>query len=185
MADKYTVKHVAALHGVADETVRIWAKEFKRHLSTTANTGSRRQRLFTDDDMKIFDLIAELKDEGQTFADIHVALDAGERGGKPETPPDELQAMIVSKDERKLAVLNEELRRKILSLQEEIERLQEIEKDKIRLQAKLESEAERAERAEAQIAELLEERGKLREELGELRGELKFVTRQLEHEKEK
>lgn len=179
MADKYTVKHVAALNNVAEETVRLWAQEFKRHLSPNANPGSRRQRFFSDEDMKVLDLIATMKDEGKTFADVHVALDAGERGTRPEAPPDELQALIVSQDEQKLVELNEELRQRVLSLQAEIRRLQEMEKDNIRLTTKLESMSERAERAEEHVKELLEERGKLREELGELRGEMRFLLRQV------
>lgn len=179
MANEYTSKHVATLYDVAIETVRVWSQEFARHLSPTANPGKRRQRMFTSEDMKVFDLVAEFKGQGKTFTDIHVALDSGERGGSPETPPDELEALIVSQDERSLVADNERLRQAVVRLQEEIEKLRELEKENVRLESKLESEQERANRAEQQLQEILEERGKLREQMGELRGELKAVMRQM------
>lgn len=178
MVEKYTVKHVAALHNISEETVRLWAQEFQRHLSPDANPGNRRQRFFSDSDMTILDLVAQMKEAGKTFADIHLALEAGERGAGPEAEPDELQALIVTQDEQRLLQLNDELRQRVLSLQRQIERLLEMEKENIRLSTRLEGMEERATRAEDQVQTLLEERGKLREELGELRGQLRFVMRQ-------
>lgn len=177
MANQYTSKHVSTLYDVAIETVRVWSQEFERHLSPTANPGKRRQRLFTPEDMKVFDLLSEMKGQGKTFADIHTALDSGQRGGTPETPPDELEALIVSQDERSFAIENERLQQTIVRLQKEIEALKELEKETVRLETKLESETERAARAEQQTQKLLEERGRLREQIGELRGEIKAIQR--------
>lgn len=177
MTNEYSTQHVAALYDVAIETVRTWAQEFERHLSPTANPGRRRQRMFTSEDMAVLDLIANLKAKGRTYQDIHVALDAGQRGGSPETPPNELQDMIVNDDRRQLVALNDDLKRRIEKLYAEIEQLKELEKESIRLQAQMENEKQRADRAENRILDLLREQAELREQLGELKGELKYLLR--------
>lgn len=181
MSNEYSTQHVAALYDVAIETVRTWAQEFERHLSPTANPGRRRQRMFTAEDMAVFDLVAALKSKGRTFQDIHAALDAGQRGGSPETPPAELQDMIVNDDRRQLVALNDELKRRIEKLYLEIEQLKDLERASIRMQAQLENEIQRAERAESRVFDLLQEQAALREQIGELKGELKYLLRAMGH----
>ncbi len=177
--ERYTTQHAASLYEVAIETVRSWSQEFDRHLSPTANPGRRRQRMFTHEDMGVFALISKMKGEGATYADIHLALDAGERGSSPGTPPDELQVAIASDDRRALVAANDELRRRIETLHLEIEKLRDVEKENIRLQTQLESTTGRAERAEQLSKGLQDEQATLHEQIGELRGELKAVMRQL------
>lgn len=179
MSNDYSTQHVAALYNVAVETVRTWAQEFGRHLSPTANPGHRRQRMFTPQDMAVLDLIATMKTRGRTYADIHAALDAGQRGGSPETPPDELNEMIIGDDRRQLVAQNDDLKRRIERLYAEIEQLKELEKENIKTQAQLEHEQQRADRAEDRVRELLNEQADLREQLGELKGELKYLYRQV------
>jgi DNA-binding transcriptional MerR regulator len=68
---------------ISRETVRSWVKEFRDYLSPTATPPKGRQRHFTEDDLAVFALIAELKNKRWKFADIHPLLQAGERG-KPQ-----------------------------------------------------------------------------------------------------
>ncbi|MEP6987918.1 MAG: MerR family transcriptional regulator [Chloroflexota bacterium] len=79
----YTAKQAATLFNVAHETIRKWAVEFEKELSPTANPGDGRQRIFVDDDLAIFALIAEMKQQGKLYADIHVALANDQRGRAP------------------------------------------------------------------------------------------------------
>lgn len=177
--EKYTTQHVAALYDVAIETVRTWSQEFEHFLSPTANPGRRRQRMFTREDMQVFDLIASMKQDGATYEDIHAALKSGQRGQAPGTPPDELQVAIAADDRRVILAENDQLKRRIETLHQEIERLKQIDRESVRLQTQLEGEKSRAERAESQLRDLQVEQAKLHQQIGELRGELKAVLQQL------
>ena len=79
----YSAKQAATLFTVAHETIRKWAVEFEKELSPTANPGDGRQRVFVDDDLAIFALIAEMKQQGKLYSDIHAALANGQRGNAP------------------------------------------------------------------------------------------------------
>ena len=82
-----TVKDIATRFNVSRETARIWAKEFARYLSPGANPAKGNQRNFGLDDLPIFALIADMKEQGNTYEDIHVALQSGQRGAVPLTSP--------------------------------------------------------------------------------------------------
>lgn len=79
----YTATQASQLFNVSRETVRRWSSEFKAFLSPTANPAKDRQRAFTDADMEVFALIAEMKLQGRLFEDIRAALGAGQRGSAP------------------------------------------------------------------------------------------------------
>jgi DNA-binding transcriptional MerR regulator len=68
---------------ISRETVRSWVKEFGDYLSPTATPPKGRQRHFTEDDLAVFALVAELKEKRWKFADIHPLLQSGERGRPP------------------------------------------------------------------------------------------------------
>ena len=148
----YTSTHAATIFNVSNETIRNWAEQFSRYLSFTANPGKGRTRNFTVEDMEILSLIAEMKNKGSTFEDIHVALGVGQRGDAPELLVDDVKAMLNGEQERRLVLEVEYLKR---SLQDALIRAQDAERVKeenIRLKAQLES-------AEKRVEELLEQLG--------------------------
>lgn len=81
----YTTSHLTNLFNVSHQTVKNWCKEFADYLSPTATPPANRQRQFTDDDLMVLALVAELKGAGATFEDIHAALAVGQRGDLPDT----------------------------------------------------------------------------------------------------
>lgn len=83
----YTALQAATTFKIARETIRKWCLEFDRYLSPGANPGKNRDRYFSDDDMRVLSLVSEMKAAGRTYADIHVALGAGQRGEIPELLP--------------------------------------------------------------------------------------------------
>lgn len=171
MANFYTVQQVAALADCALQTVHTWSAEFARHLSPTANPGKRKQRMFTREDMAVLLLVAQLKADGMTYADIHAALDTGQRAGVPEATPDELQTMIATDDRRQLAAQNEALIRQVDELKREIATLRETDRENIRLQAQMEMLREQL----AQATLEKQSNAELREEIGRLKGLLEAL----------
>lgn len=77
------VADIARLFRVSGQTVRQWSIEFAEHLSPTANPGRNRTRSYTEDDLAVFALIADMKARGRVYHDIHTALSIGQRGELP------------------------------------------------------------------------------------------------------
>ena len=154
----YEPKHIEAAFGISSATVRNWSTEFERHLSPTARPGKNRHRTYTDDDLRVFALVSELKRMGQTFADIHAALDNGQRGELPDMDSDKLalrhadKALIAQVDllQRDLA----EVRVERDTLREQLAVALEHERENIRLTAQLEDARERAEWLQARLDEI-------------------------------
>lgn len=83
----YSIDQFSNLFGVSREAARKWALEFKSYLSDDATLADGgRKRLFDEDDLAVFALIAEMKNDGKVFSDIHKALKAGKRGIAPASP---------------------------------------------------------------------------------------------------
>lgn len=77
----YTTTQLAARFQITDQSVKRYSGEFRAFLSPTANPEKGNTRLFTDDDLKVYDVIVRMsKVEHKTFEQIHMALLAGERG---------------------------------------------------------------------------------------------------------
>ena len=154
----YEPKHIEAAFSISSATVRNWSSEFERHLSPTARPGKNKHRTYTDDDLKVFALVAQMKNEGRTFADIHVALGAGQRGELPDMNTDVLalrhadKALIAQVDllQRDLT----EVRAERDQLREQLAMALEHERGNIRLMAQLEDARDRAERLQAKLDEL-------------------------------
>jgi len=68
-----------SLLGVSDTTVRKWTQEFSDYLSDSAKAIGSRQRSFTEDDVVIMQTIASLSNDGHSYAEIRLRLEAGER----------------------------------------------------------------------------------------------------------
>lgn len=181
----YSSRHVSALFAVSGETVRAWSEEFSRHLSPTANPGKGRHRQFSEEDMTVFTLIAELKAQGMTFDDIHIALDNGQRGQAPVLPPEEVQMIVASEHEKRLSLEVEYLQRSLSKIQQELEdtraelnAVRQFEHENIRLRASLEHTqsysdkrieelTKQLEESQKRVNELTEKQAKLEREIGE------------------
>ena len=144
---QYRARDVSALYDVTPQTVGVWSSEFAEFLSPTANPGHKKKRLFTHEDMAVLDLVAQMRNQGATSDEIHATLKAGTRGNTPAIQPNEVQAIVGAEHESRLSLENERLQQALLVARNELEkarkdleRLDEVEKKTIRLEAQLESE---------------------------------------------
>lgn len=96
MENTHKVGTVAELFDVSSETIRRWAMEFEIYLSSNANPDSGQTRLFSESDLTVFALVANVKEIGGTYDDAHARLRSGERGIVPDEP--------ISKSEQKMAI---------------------------------------------------------------------------------
>ncbi|MAW88496.1 MAG: hypothetical protein CMJ42_18405 [Phyllobacteriaceae bacterium] len=78
--DKYQTRHITQLFEISHQTVKDWTEAFADFLSPTATPGKGRARHFTEDDLRVFTLVSEIKRSGGTFEDVRAALAAGQRG---------------------------------------------------------------------------------------------------------
>jgi DNA-binding transcriptional MerR regulator len=165
----YSSSQAAAVYHVSNETIRNWSEEFSRYLSFMANPGKGRTRSFSDEDMQVLALIAEMKANGSTFEEIHISLGRGQRGDAPALQVEEVKAMISGEQERRLMLEIEYLKR---SLQDSVARsaqAEELKEKYIRLEAQVEIIKQTdAARIEA-----------LTDELGEARKRIEELSRQI------
>lgn len=140
------------LFGISKETVRQWAIEFAQYLSPSAAPGQKgKHRQYTEDDLTVFALIAEMKERGVIFDEIHLALTNGQRG----TPPGMQTA--ISQTTMQMVLLE----KRVTELSAEVERLLPFENENIELRALLK-------RTEEQLASAQEKIDKLNREIGRL-----------------
>jgi DNA-binding transcriptional MerR regulator len=111
-------KQVADIFGFAESTVRNWSAEFAEYLSPTATPGDRKKRDFTPDDLAVFALIAEFKQNKATYEDIHLSLKAGQRGMPPEISEDRLKLISATEGEKRASLEIVSLQRHIADLTE-------------------------------------------------------------------
>src|SRR5215212_6826613 len=100
----YATRHAADLFNVSPETIRNWANEFAEHFSIVGNPPKGKQRRFTVEDLEIFSLIAQMKEQGGTFEEIHAALANGQRGTLPPLPADGGDTTLAPEKEKHLVV---------------------------------------------------------------------------------
>ncbi len=145
----YSTRHVRLLHDISAETVRNWCEEFSNYLSPTANPGKGKHRNFTDDDMRVLDLVAQMKNQGLTYEQVHASLQNGDRGNLPQLPANEMHDLVVAEEkghltfeleatQRALRIITQErdtLQEKYRTLQEEV---QPVKDTNIRLETRLE-----------------------------------------------
>ena len=159
MADYYyNSRQVAALFGVALETIRNWGSEFQDYLSPLANPGQGRHRKYNPEDLAVFALVRDLKEKGLSYNDVHTALRGGERGRPPELAPNQVQAIVVSERERRLAIEVQTLQATISQLQNRLaeteaaqKEVEELRRKTVVLETRLE---ERQQHHESRIVEL-------------------------------
>lgn len=82
----YRTKDLYTVFGVSHQTIKNWAKDFADYMSPTARPEKDHQRRFTDDDVRVFDLVKRLKQQGRVNEEIRAALGTGQRGELPDMP---------------------------------------------------------------------------------------------------
>ena len=120
-----TTKTVAVYFKRSGPTVRNWAKEFADYLSPTGSPEAGKVREFTVEDMKVFDLIAKMKDQGKTYDEIHASLKMGARGNPPDLDESDLEVLQAAEGERRVALEVQALQQVIVDLRRQLSRAQE------------------------------------------------------------
>jgi DNA-binding transcriptional MerR regulator len=77
----YTTTEVRQIFSTSRQTVSNWCRDFGAYLSPTATPEEGSHRKFTDADMTVFALVADMRAQGGTSEMIHAALRMGQRGG--------------------------------------------------------------------------------------------------------
>ena len=179
---EYKSGDVQKLFKMSSETVRQWAIEFEDYLSPTASPGSGRMRLFTVDDLQVFALIAELKENGKTFEEIHAGLKAGQRGDIPET---DIDTAIEVRAAMEVRVLQQ----KLISVEAERDELshqvQELREKMGRLEGELSRADVATEKSDHTIQNQEQRIGDLQQQLLELTKQIARLEVRLEIEQEK
>ncbi len=140
----YTTNDVKTIFNVAPETVRNWAREFSHYLSATANPEVGRTRLFSDDDLKVLDLVNKMRNENKSYEEIHAVLATGQRGTGSSFSPEEVRALIGGEMEKQLSLEIQMLRRQLANAEERIKDYEQVKEQNIRLSAEKDAEIRRA-----------------------------------------
>lgn len=111
--------------------------------------------------MRVFSLVAELKGQGMTFAEIHANLQSGQRGEAPILAPNQLTEITTSERESRLELELDQLRQILVRTQQELETVRKIadqvsatKEENIKLQTSLEHVIKERETLEQQVKEL-------------------------------
>lgn len=86
MSETFSTKQLYSLFNCSHQTIKNWTKDFSEWLSPTAQPDAGRKRVFTESDVRVFELVHRLKGEGKFNEDIKAALGAGEMGNMPMMP---------------------------------------------------------------------------------------------------
>ncbi len=78
-----TVGDLSNLLDVSPQTIRKWCDVFAEKLSPTATPPSGEVRIFTDSDIQVLVLVAQMRQALASYEDIKQALEQGERGEIP------------------------------------------------------------------------------------------------------
>lgn len=167
----YTTATAATLYAKREQTIRNWVNEFKDYLSPTAQPGRGKNLLFTLDDMQVLSLASNLRQIGTSYAEIHIALQNGERGSMPDAEPKELAKQTHQEMNKQLALHIQVLRGQLEEAQQEAARAKELELEVARLQAQVEI------LGRVDVPELYKE-------IGRLSGELDALRRQIDKDAE-
>lgn len=157
----YTSRHLSSLFDVTIETIRLWSIEFASYLSSTANPGTGKARQFSQDDLEVLTLVADLKGQGMTFADIHANLKSGQRGKATVRSPEDISQIAGTDPRQRLMLEVERLRRQLVDTQSELEAQRKIadqalaaQQENARLEARLEVAERERERLEKTTIDL-------------------------------
>ena len=140
----YTTNDISVLFHVSQETIRNWTREFAGYFSVTANPEVGRTRIYTEDDLKVIDLIYKMREDSRPYEEIHASLQTGERGSGPGISPEELRSMVTGEMEKQLSLEIQMLRRHLIVAEEKVKEFDDLKAMNIRLEAEKEAEKRRA-----------------------------------------
>jgi DNA-binding transcriptional MerR regulator len=166
MEMKYKARHLRSVFDVSNETIRNWSKEFAKFLSPGANPSGKQHRAYTEEDLSVLTLVAEMRDDGHDFESIHMSLSNGSRGKLPERAPEEIEATSGTKAITLLQSKIVGLQQELVSAEERIGELEGIAKQKDQLEMELRFERSKTEDLSEQIQELQKEVRQLYEKVG-------------------
>lgn len=140
MAALRKIKDVAQLLGASDQTVRLWANEFRPFMSPTAAPPSGVAREFNDVDIRLLTLVRDMRRQQRPADEIQAALrqavHSGELPPMPEPPPSE------SEQTAYLASVRDQWLTERATLQRDISRL-EADNDALRQRLEAEQQGRR------------------------------------------
>ena len=170
-----TTKAVAVYFKRSGPTIRNWAKEFADHLSPTGSPEAGKVREFTIEDMRVFDLIAKMKDQGKTYDEIHASLKAGARGDAPDLDESALEVLQAAEGERRVALEVQALQQVIVDLRRQLDRAQETaaQVETVRLENRA---------LETSLRHVEKDRNELKERLDKTIARVEMLSRQLGEE---
>lgn len=83
-----TISDFTKVYDVQPNTIRQWSKTFADFLTPGANPPKGETRVYSDADGQVIALIADMRQDHQSYESIHAALAAGDRGQwPPDAPP--------------------------------------------------------------------------------------------------
>lgn len=131
MSEIYTTKQLYSVFKVSHQTIKNWTKDFADWLSPTALPDTGRKRVFTEDDVRVFDLVKRMKGEGKFNPDIKAALGAGQRGEIPMIPlelsaPQSTALAIALQQVEDLTAMLEEAKKREAALELQVEVLEKM-----------------------------------------------------------
>lgn len=174
----YTTKHAQKIFDVrSDQTIRNWVKEFQEFLSVDATPGKGTDLLFSEEDMRVLDLVAAMRANRRPAEEIYATLKAGQRGEAPQYTPEELDVLVSGEYDKYLSTQLNELTQKIEQLTREKEALeaafQPIRDKSVRMEAEKDALQRRVDELSEQLQEERQRNEKLMErylrEIAELR----------------
>lgn len=120
----YTTKHAQKLYDVrSDQTIRNWIREFEEFFSIDATPGKGVDLSLNQDDMRVLDIIAQMRNERRSTDEIYATLKSGQRGNAPDFTPEELDLWVKGEYEKHLSTQVNELNLRIEQLSQENEEL--------------------------------------------------------------
>ncbi len=182
----FTTRHVAAYFKRVEPTIRKWSVEFADYLSPTGAPEKGKSRQFTIEDMKVFDLIADMRDSGNTYEEIHMALKSGNRGNAPDVNEQDLRVLQATEGERRVTLEVEALQRAIVDMRRQLTlaetkaaQLDEANITIAKLETSLSSKVDNLSEAKTQLEVARQEVIKLSKQLGEeyIRGVMDTLQR--------
>src|SRR5688572_12395482 len=118
--ESYSTMQAATFFNVSLETIRYRIQSFEQYLSPSAKPGTGKTRRLTIDDMRVLSLVHDMRDQGKDFQDIHIALQAGQRGVAPSELPQQLSALLDSAEKERLELQLAHYQEQVFSLQEQL-----------------------------------------------------------------
>lgn len=165
----YKNKDMQVLFNISPDTVRVWSEEFHQYLSPMATPGTGKHRTFNDEDLRVFALIAQQRDQGFDYESIHAALRVGARGELPDVTD---ERALTQHAELQLTLARDMVVRLESQLRETEERAKVLHDENIRLQTSekhardlVEQVAKERDAAQSEIQRLQRELGKLEAKL--------------------